>query len=247
MKIYYETHLNLYWDILQCTYILKFYHSKHLRKTTLEFSKLLLLVLIWGAEEQYFIKYAVRCFARHWITTPLTGKPGNSFPIIQRQVLAGVKHEGFSACSQLQTTDTENAQNLCTSHSTNTDSNESSSLIEWYQKTPARPINTCSSTSVLQPLVELCPCSPWQRCAPPELWLWWLCAEGGGCAARAAASWSAHTAAGCAAGAVGSSGCESRPRGENLQRETEEVTELLSLLYLICNTKSLTFFPKQWI
>lgn len=82
-----------------------------------------------------------------------------------------------AACSHLQTTDIENdsAQNSCTSHSTNTNfnkaTNEASLLIEWYQKTPARPINTCSSTSVSQPLVELHPCSPWQRCAPPEPWL----------------------------------------------------------------------------
>lgn len=159
----------------------------------------------------------------------------------------------WAACSQLQTSDihNESTQNSCASHSTNTDlnevTNEASLLIEWYQKTPGRPIHTCGSTSVSQWLVELCACSPWQRCAPPEPWLWWLCAGGGGCAARAAASWSARTAAGCAAEAVGSSGCESHPRGENLQWETEEVTELRSLLYLISSTKSETFFPKQWI
>lgn len=143
-----------------------------------------------------------------------------AFTIVQRQVLAGVKHEGFS-CLQSTTNyiNNDSAQNSCARHSTNTNfnkvTNEASLLIEWYQKTPARPINTCCSTSVSQPLVELPPCSPWQRCAPPEPWLWWLCAAAGGCAARAAASWSARTATGCAAEAVGSSGCESHPRGEN--------------------------------
>lgn len=173
----------------------------------------------------------------------ITGKPGNGFTIIQGKCWQESSMKNSAACSHLQTTDIENdsAQYSCASHSTNTNfnkaTNEASLLIEWYQKTPARPINTCSSTSVSQPLVELHPCSPWQRCAPPEPWLWWLCAAAGGCAVRAAASWSARTAAGCAAEAVGSSGCESHLRGENLQWETEEVTELHFPLYLISNIK----------
>lgn len=70
-----------------------------------------------------------------------------AFITIQRQVLAG---------SQLQTSDihNESTQNSCASHSTNTDlnevTNEASLLIEWYQKTPGRPIHTCGSTSVSQ-------------------------------------------------------------------------------------------------
>lgn len=181
----------------------------------------------------------------HWTTTPLTGKP---LPLSKIKCWQGSSRKDSGACSQLQTTDTNNStQNWCVSHSTNTDfnksTNEASLLIEWYQQTPARPINTFSSTSVSQPLVELCPCSPWQRCAPPGPWLWWLCAGAGGCAARAAASWSARTAAGCAGEAAGSSGCESHLRGENLQWDTQEVTELHSLLYLIADIKIIDVFP----
>lgn len=83
MKIQNETHLNVYWGIFQCPKTFKFYHSEHLWKT-----KLLLLLLNWEAKGQYFIKYVMRCLARHGTTTPFT--------ITQRPVLAGVKHEGFS-------------------------------------------------------------------------------------------------------------------------------------------------------
>lgn len=68
MKIQNATHLNLNWDILQCTYNFRVYDNEHLWKRTLEFSKLLLLLLNWGAKGQHFIKYAIRHLARHWTT-----------------------------------------------------------------------------------------------------------------------------------------------------------------------------------